>query len=487
MVINSQSDVTPRRPPSAAATLTILCGAPFLASLDLFVVNVAFDQIGTSFPGHSLADMSWVLSGYAIVYAALLIPLGRWADNVGHKRVFLMGLAVFTVASAAAAVSPGLWALVGFRLLQAVGAAALTPTSLGLLLNSVPLEKRAISVRIWAAVSGAAAAAFGPVVGGLLVEVSWRWIFLINIPFGIVLLIAGTRVLAECRTLRADSKLDLFGAVLLAVGIGALTTAIVQGHDWGWTSSGVIAAFVVAVVASIGFLLNNSRRRSPLVDPSLFRLRTFTWSNIGALVFSASFAAGLLGLVLWLQTVWDYSAVRTGLAITPGPIMVPIFAMVGQALTKRFKASTLAFAGSVLWAAGTVLILLSVDSQPDYVTAVLPGWLLSGIGVGLTLPTILSSATAQLPPTSAATGSAVVNMTRQIGTVLGISGLIALIGSPIGFDAAHEAFQRAWWAVAATGLLSAVVAFGLTPRSSVAPSPVPGSTEAENTPSVTTN
>lgn len=464
MVINSQRDAATTSPPSTTTALAILCGAPFLASLDLFVVNVAFDRIGAGFPGHSLAEMSWILNGYAIIYAALLIPFGRWADTVGHKRVFLLGLAVFTGASAAAAASPGLWVLVFLRVLQAVGAAALTPTSLGLLINSVPLEKRAISVRIWAGVSGAAAAALGPAVGGLLVEASWRWIFLINVPIGIVLLVAGMRKLTECRTPQADSRVDLVGAVLLAVGIGAFTTGIVQGNEWGWTSGGTTAAFVVAVVSSIAFLVGNSRQRSPLVDPELFRVRTFSWSNVGALAFSASFAAGLLGLILWLQTVWGYSALRTGLAIVPGPIMVPIFAMVGQVLTRRFRASVLALVGSLLWAGGTVLVLLSVGAQPDYAATVLPGWLLSGIGVGLTLPTILSSATAQLPPTSAATGSAVVNMTRQIGTVLGISGLIALLGSPIGFDAAHEAFQRAWWAVVATGLLSAAAAFGLSPR-----------------------
>ncbi|MFJ7724480.1 MFS transporter, partial [Rhodococcus erythropolis] len=161
--------------------LAILSGAPFVASLDLFVVNVAFGDIAKSYPGHSLGEFSWILNSYAIVYAALLIPLGRWADRIGHKRAFIAGLALFTLASAACAFSPSLWALVVFRIVQAVGAAALTPASLGLLINALPAAKRQSGVRIWAA-AGAAAAAFGPVVGGILVEASWRWVFLINVP-----------------------------------------------------------------------------------------------------------------------------------------------------------------------------------------------------------------------------------------------------------------------------------------------------------------
>src|SRR3954451_18452231 len=169
-----------RRP---GAVLAVLSAAAFMASLDLFIVNVAFDDIRADFGRASLADLSWVLNSYAITYAALLVPLGRLADRYGRKGGFLLGLAVFTIASGACALSPGLWWLVGLRALQAAGAAALTPTSLGLLLASTPADRRARAVRIWAA-SGGLAAAAGPVVGGLLVNASWRWVFLVNIPVG---------------------------------------------------------------------------------------------------------------------------------------------------------------------------------------------------------------------------------------------------------------------------------------------------------------
>src|ERR1700759_4555687 len=210
----------PTRPDAPAARssprtiLAILSLASFLGSLGLFIVNVALDQIGHDFRGASIGDVSWVLNAYAIVYAALLVPLGRLADKVGRKRTFLLGLAVFTLASVLCAAAPGLWWLVAFRVLQAAGAAALTPTSLGLLLAAVPASKRLPYVRIWSAVAGLAAAA-GPVFGGLLVAASWRWVFLVNLPVGIVALVAARRVVPDSRDAEVTKIPDTVGAGVL--------------------------------------------------------------------------------------------------------------------------------------------------------------------------------------------------------------------------------------------------------------------------------
>ncbi|TQS42670.1 MFS transporter [Cryptosporangium phraense] len=455
----------------SSQVLAILCGAPFLAGLDLFVVNVAFADIGRSFPGHSLGDLSWILNGYAIVYAALLIPIGRWADRIGNRRAFVGGLIVFTAASAACALAPSVAALVGFRVVQAIGAAALTPTSMGLLLHAVPAERRAFSVRIWAA-TNALAAAIGPVVGGLLVELSWRWIFLINVPMGVVLVFAALRAVPDYRVPDPDTDLDLVGAAVLTVGIGALSLALVEGNDWGWGSTGVLVSFAVAAVALTGFAVNTARHPSPLIDLALFRVRTYAWANLAIWLFSAAFAAGLLGGILFLQEVWGYSAVKTGLAVAPGPLMVPVFALGGAALIRRVPAGWLAAIGCALWAAGSVLMLTSVGPTPAYFTELLPGWLLGGVGVGLTLPTILATATASLPPARSATGSAIVNMSRQVGTVIGVSVLVAVLGSPVGWAQAHAAFQRTWWVIAAIALVSAGAALGLsTARRTPAVSP----------------
>lgn len=451
------------QPGRAGWVLPVLCVAASMATLDLFIVNVAFDDIGRTFQGSSLARLSWVLNAYAILYAALLVPLGRLADRFGQKTGFLAGLALFTAGSAACAASPGLWWLVAFRGLQAVGAAALTPTSLGLLITATPAERRSRAVRIWAAAGGLAAAA-GPVAGGLLVQESWRWVFLVNVPIGLLLLLAAAWVLPDTRHDRAAAPPDLFGGLLAVVAIGALALGLVQGPAWGWGGARVIGGFLVAVAGGAAFWWRSLRHASPVVEPALLRVRTFAWANATALAFNAAFAAGLLANVLWLQDVWHYSALRTGLAVTPGPLMVPIFAGIGHRLTRRFGAGRTAAAGSVLFAVGTVLLLCTLGERPRYVAEALPGWLIIGVAVGLALPTMLSAATVELPAARAATGSAVVNMSRQIGAVLGVSVLIALVGTAHGYPAVHAVFVDARWAIAGGALLAALASVRMTPR-----------------------
>ncbi|MDP9164512.1 MAG: MFS transporter [Actinomycetota bacterium] len=454
---------TERRTASHGAILATLSLAAFMASLDLFIVNVAFPDISRDFGGTSLADLSWVLNGYAVLYAALLVPLGRLADRYGRLAGFLAGLALFTGASAACAASQGLWTLVVFRGLQAVGAAALTPTSLGLLLTATPDAGKVRAVRIWASVGGLAAA-FGPGVGGLLVEASWRWVFIVNVPVGVAAFVVARRVVPDSRDLTVSKTPDLGGSAAFAIGIGALALALVQGSGWGWSSVADLAAFAVSAAALAIFWRRSTRHPLPVVEPALLRVKTFAWSNVTVVLFSVAFAGGLLAMVLWLQQAWGYSALRTGLAIAPGPMMVPLFAAVAQRLSARVHAGLLAAFGCLLFGVGTALLAMSVELTPSYVTAILPGWLVGGVGVGFALPTIISAATADLPPARAATGSAVVTMARQIGLVLGVSLLVAVVGTPSGRDAVLTAFQSAWWAIAAVAGLAAVTASRMTPR-----------------------
>src|SRR3954471_3569502 len=283
--------------------LAIASLAAFMASLDVFIVNVAFDDIGADFAGTTLAQLSWVLNAYAIIYAALLIPAGRIADRYGRKGGFLLGLALFTAASAACAASGDIWWLVAFRVLQAAGAAILTPASLGLVIASAPAQHRARSVRIWAA-TGAIAAAFGPAVGGVLVEASWRLVFLVNVPVGLVALLAAARLVPRSRDDAVTRIPDVLGAVLLAVGIGALSLGLVEGRSWGWLAARTDAAWALALIGVLGFVARSARHPVPVIEPALLRVRAFAWSNVTALLFSAAFAASLLSAVLWLQQVW---------------------------------------------------------------------------------------------------------------------------------------------------------------------------------------
>ncbi|MDP9241464.1 MAG: MFS transporter, partial [Actinomycetota bacterium] len=354
--------------------------------------------------------------------------------------------------------------LVAARVLQAVGAAALTPISLGLLLPVFAPDRRANAVRIWAA-SGALAAAFGPVVGGLLVQASWRWVFLVNIPIGLVTLAATVRLVPDSRDPNAGPVPDLVGALLAAVAVGALALGLVQGNDWGWAGLSTLGALLAAALAGGLFWYRNLSHPVPLVEPALLRVRSFAWANLTSLIFSISFAATLLCAVLWLQQVWGESALRAGLELAPGPLMVPLFAIVASLLVKRgVGVGPITAAGCLLCATGAVVLLTSVGATPAYVTEILPGWLLGGVGVGLALPTILASATADLPAGRAATGSAVITMSRQVGTVLGVSLLVALLGTPVGFEEAHRAFQTGWAACAVLAVIAAIPALRMSPR-----------------------
>lgn len=443
--------------------LLVLSAAAFMASLDLFIVNVAFDSIGRDFDGASLSDLSWILNGYAIAYAALLVPLGRLADRYGRKEGFLGGLALFALASAACALSPGLWWLVVFRVLQAAGAAALTPTSLSLLLRATEPARRARAVRIWAA-TGALAAAIGPVVGGLLVQAAWQWVFVVNVPIAIVAIVSAIRWVPDSRDATVERTPDLLGAGVLAIAIGALALSVVKGPDWGWSDTRDVAGFVVAALGIALFAYRTARHPVPVVEPAMLAVRTFAWSNVATLVFSVAFGAGLLSTILWFQQVWDYGPVRSGLAIAPGPAMVQVTALISNRLARRgVPAGLVAALGCVMLAAGYLYIAFSVGVHPHWATRMLPGQLLVGGGVGFALPTILSSGTSALPPQRTATGSAVITMNRQIGTVLGVSILIAILGSPVGLTQAHHVFRLAWLTIAGIGVAGAVVSVGITP------------------------
>jgi hypothetical protein len=256
---------------------------------------------------------------------------------------------------------------------------------------------------------------------------------------------------------------DLLGAALLALGVGALSLSLVEGPSWGWTSGRVVGAATAAVLAIAAFWARSRRHRSPVVEPALLRVRPFAWSNVTALVFGVAFAGNLLANVLWMQQLWHYSALRTGLGVAPGPLMVPVFAAVAQSVAHRVPAGRIAAAGCALLGVGIGCALLALGPSPAYLSELLPASLLTGAGVGLALPTILSAATVDLPPARSATGSAVVNMSRQVGTVLGVSLLVALLGAPSTVAGLDAGFDRVRVAMVVACLVSAVTALGMTP------------------------
>lgn len=349
-------------------------------------------------------------------------------------------------------------------MLQAAGAAALTPTSLGLLLTALPPERRSGAVKVWATTSSFAGA-LGPVVGGALVQLSWQWVFLINLPVGVLVFVAALRLVPASRDESATRIPDLLGAVALAVAVGALALGLVKGKEWTWTGASTMAALGVAAAGLVFLVVRILRHPVPVVAPALFRVPTFVWANITALAFCTAFGAVFPSVVFWLENAGGFSTIGTGLAIVPGPLMVPVFAVVGQRLIRFMPVGVLVALGNLLFCAGATMLAISASADVRYVTQVLPGWIVIGIGIGLALPTMIAAATAELPPAQAATGSAVVNTSRQLGYVLGVAILVAVIGSiTLPDDAAGTAFQHGWWFIASTAALSAMTALGITPR-----------------------
>jgi len=439
------------------AATGILTGAAFLASLDLFIVNVAFDEIGRDFATTDLGRLSWILNAYAVVYAALLVPAGRLTDRYGRKPGFVAGMTLFTAASLLCGLAPGVWWLVAARVLQAVGAALMTPASLGLLLATLPPERRAAGARLFA-MTGAVAAAFGPAVGGGLVQISWQTAFWINVPIGIGLVIAAIRVVPDVRHNQDAPRPDLLGGLILAIAIAALVLGIVQGNDWGWTSTGVISAWLVAAVGTAALAYRITQHHAPVIDPELLRIPAFAWANVSQLVFNIAFGVGLLSRVLWMQEHWDYSALRTGFAVAVGPAFVPITSILATRFLGRLSSGALIAIGTTLFAASGLWQALTTGSDPAYLAEMLGPWVVGGIGVGFALPQLMAAATSSLPPHQAATGSGVVNMGRQVGLVLGISVMVGLLGTGLP-DLAH--FQRVWVFMAIASLAAAAAALAM--------------------------
>jgi EmrB/QacA subfamily drug resistance transporter len=443
--------------------LIVVVAAVFMTNLDLWIVNVALPSMGDGFATAGrpprLSDLSWVLNGYAVGLAALLVVAGRLGDRIGHRRVFLGGVVVFTAASGLCAMAPNLDVLIAARLVQSIGAAAQLPTSLALMLAVVPPQRQTAIARGWSAV-GALAAAAGPVLGGLLVVQSWRWVFVVNLPIGLVSLIAGLRVLPRPQRVEREPLPDLVGAGLVTVAVGALTGALVQAPSWGWGSPSTISLLVLSVLAGAEFVRRCAAHPHPLFELSLFSLRGFAMANAGTFVFSVGFSIMLLANVLLCQDIWHYSALRTGLAMAPGPALVPVVTVLSARSIRRFGASPLVMLGSVLFAAAMLWQVAFVATAPDYLHDLLPSMLLGGTGVGLALGTMIATGVTSLPRSRTATGSAMVNADRQIAAAVGVAILVSLIGVRVQPDSVGH-FRTAWLVAALLSVGTAVIAIGL--------------------------
>jgi EmrB/QacA subfamily drug resistance transporter len=412
----------------AWAVFAVASIAVFLVSIDTTVLFAAFGALRNGFPQSTAADLSWVLNAYTVVYAALLVPAGRLSDALGRKRVFQLGLLLFLAASAACGAAPTVGILVAARVLQAVGAALLTPASLALVLGAFPADRRAVVVSLWGAVGGLAAA-LGPSIGAAVVDaLGWRWAFFLNLPLGLVAWWRGRSRLAEWRDAKGDASLDGVGLALLITGVGALAYGIVEADVLGWRSLNVLGALAGGLVLLAVFVAWARRRPNPAVDLSLFADRTYRYVNLATLSFGIAFSMVFFAMFFFLMQVWHYSLPQAGLAVSPGPSLVVPVAMVAGRIAARVGHRPLLVIGSLLYAAGGLWLYMRIGPTPDYLGVWLPGLLMTGTAVGMVLPSLGGAAVARLAPARFGVGSAVNQAVRQMGSVLGVAATVALVG-----------------------------------------------------------
>ncbi len=410
-----------RRP---SLTLLAVALATFMSYLDNNIVNVAIPAIERDL--HlTTSGLEWIVSSYILVFASLLLAGGRLADVWGRKRVFLVGLAIFTGASLVAGFAGSVDVLVASRAVQGLGAALLTPTTLAIISATFAEgRQRAAAVGIWSAVA-ALALAVGPLLGGLLSEhLSWGWIFFINVPVGIATLVLGAAVITESRNADSPRRFDVPGVVTSAAALFALTFALIEGHDRGWTSPLILGCFAVAAVAGALFVMLELRTREPMVAMSLFRERVFT----GGVVALMMWGFGLFGIYfftsLYLQGVLGFSPTEAGAAFVPMALLMAAGAVVSERVSHRVGAGRVVPVAMLLMAGGIASVsLLGADAG---FWQLLPAFAVIGVGGGLTVP-LTASVLDAMPRGEAGVASGIFNATREVAGLLGITVIGAVL------------------------------------------------------------
>jgi EmrB/QacA subfamily drug resistance transporter len=381
--------------------------------------------------------LAWIVNAYILSFAVLLLTGGRLADSFGRRRIFITGLVVFTMASLAGGLAANFTVLIAARTVQGVGAALLTPPTLAIIRATFLDEKaHSTAIGIWGA-TGAAAVAVGPVLGGICTQhLNWHWVFWINVPLGVLGVIAARRFISESTDPHAGRRVDAPG-VLLAIGaLFSLTFALIKANDSGWTSPLIDGLFVTAAVAIVAFVLVERRAQQPLLDISLFHSRAFTGANIVALIVNLAAFGVFLFTSLFLQNVLGGSPVAAGAALLPWVAMLLLIAPNTGKLTQRIPAHYLIGAGLALLGAG-LLLLAGVDEHSSYL-ALLPGLLVGGLGSALTVP-VNGLALTAVDPKKAGVASGLFNTAREIGGSLGI----AITGAVLAYGQRHALHRGA--------------------------------------------
>ncbi|MER7751445.1 MFS transporter [Kitasatospora sp. NPDC097643] len=472
------------RPVNPGLILLVASGATFVAFLDTTVVNVAFDEVHQSFAGEPISNMTWLVTAYGVLFAALLTMAGRLADVTGRKRLFQLSVGLFTAASALAMAAPGYGVLVVARALQGMGAAGMIPAALGLILFNTPAERRAAAIGSWGA-AGSLAAAVAPVLGAGLVEaLGWRAIFAINLPFGLLMLFGTSRAVHTDEPTGRPLP-DPVGTAAFTVGIAAVVLGLSQGESWGWTSAGVLAALIGGALLTLLAVVLSARAeegkgRTAALEVDLYRNRRFALSGAGSAFLGAALYTWLLSGPIFLATYWHYSIMEIGLAVTPGALTSAVSAIVVGRRIKPQAQGMAVLIGSLLFAAVCGVMALTLDEQPAFLAVWLWVSIFGGLGVGAALTGLTAISASAVPPLRFSAGTALTLTARQLGGSVGIA-VMAILLSATGKDPLHQ-MLLVFGLSGATALVAALCGLLLHTAAKPAPAPAAAAPTAARTP-----
>ena len=433
----------------------------FMIMLDNTVVNVALPAIQKEL-GTGLSELQWIVTGYALTFAALMLIGGKLADAYGRRLIFVIGILIFTAASLWCGLADSGNMLIAARVLQGAGAALMNPATLSIIAATFPPKERGMAIGIWAG-TAALALAIGPLLGGLLTEhLSWHWIFFVNIPVGAIAIAASFLFIKESRDDTHES-LDLPGLGTSALGLFALTYGLIEANAYGWTSARIVGSFVIAVVALASFVQIERRRRAPMLDLTLFRSGTYAGANVAMLLVALAMFGIFFFVSLYMQNILGYSAVQAGAAFLPMTILIILVAPFAGKASDKYGSRWLMTIGMVLL--GVQLLYLSQMGADASFWNLLPGFIVGGFGMAMTMTPTAAAATRAVPVEKSGVGSAVLNAMRQVGGSVGIALMGAIVAAQTadnpGVDGFMAGFERALIVAAFIAFAGSIVAFAL--------------------------
>jgi EmrB/QacA subfamily drug resistance transporter len=418
-------------------TLGAVAFGLFMIMLDNTVVNVALPSIQKDL-GVDLSELEWIVTGYALTFAAFMLTGGKLADLFGRRLIFVVGLTIFTISSLACGMAGSGEVLIGARIVQGVGAALMNPATLSIITATFPPEQRGAAIGIWAGVS-ALALAIGPLVGGLLTEhASWNWIFFVNVPVGVLAIAASFLLIDESKDTSEEQRLDLPGLLASGIGLFSLTYALIEGNSYGWTSPRIVGTFTVAVVALVTFVMLERHQRVPMLDLALFRNRTFAGANAVMLLVALAMFGVFFFVSLYMQNILGYSAVQAGAAFLPMTLLIVLIAPIAGRTSDRFGSRWLMSTGMTLLS--LQLFYFSTLGVHETYWKLLPAMLIGGVGMALVMTPSAAAAMSGVPVAKAGVGSAVLNSARQVGGSVGIALIGAIVAHQVGDQRTPQAF-----------------------------------------------